>query len=97
LSSERRPVVELLERRHDRSTLAASGLRDRLRTELLCQSAAGCVAGDDQRPAGHDRRREHVAEHREREPRARLLGGVEPLLPVLAAEGDHDLRHRARL
>ena len=89
--------AEPLERGRHRRSLTAGRVRDRLGSELGCQRAARLVVGDDERAAGHGRRREHVAEHRQGELRAGLVGRVEPLLAVLAAVGDHDLRHRARL
>ena len=81
----------------DRRALTARRILDRLRAELRRQRAAGLVIGDDERAAGHGRRGEHVAEHRQRELRAHIVGRVEALLAVLAAEGDDDLRHRERL
>jgi hypothetical protein len=90
-------LVEPRKRRRHRGSLAAARVHDRLRAELRRQRPARFVIADDQGAAGHRRGSEHVGEHRECELRAHALRGVEPSLAVLAAEGDHDLRHRARL
>ena len=94
---QHRALAEILERGRDRRALAAARLGDRLRAQLRRERAALRIVRDDERAPDHRRRREDVAEHREREPAPRVLRRVEPLLPAPAAEGDHDLRHLARL
>jgi hypothetical protein len=97
IDDEHGPGSRLLEGRGDRSALAAAGLVHRRRPELVGERAALDIAGDDKRPAHRRRGGKHVAQHREREPGTGMVGRLEPLLPAAAAEGDHDLRHRARL
>ena len=78
--------------------LAAAGIVDRpqRRAPAARSRAAGSSVTTSVRPVAVARG-EHVAEHREASVDRDLVRRVEALLARLAAEGDDDLRHRARL
>ena len=85
-------AVDVLQRGGDRSALALAGVVDRRRTELAGDEAAGGVPRYDPHLADGGRRLDDVAEHRQGDLAAELLG--KPALTFLP-ERDHD-EHRRR-